>query len=60
MKLYEVMTRPEDKRTEVMFGAIKKKKNNPRKSKTIKQKELPPGTLNIGYPDLTNQPVDSQ
>ncbi len=36
MKLCEVMQSAEDKKTEIMFTATKKKKNNPKKSKTTK------------------------
>lgn len=36
MKLCEVMQSAKDKRTEVMFRAVKKKKNNPKESKTTR------------------------
>lgn len=36
MKLCEVMQSAKDKKTEVMFKSAKKKKNNPKESKTTK------------------------
>lgn len=36
MKLCEVMQTANDKRIEIIFRAVKKKKNNPKKSKTTK------------------------